>query len=78
MPYVLRRVDKDDYVALVIELGLKQQWRVKNNGSDAWLGHLNALFTLVGFILLAAAYVPGNRLKAKIGHPMVAGVKIWA
>ena len=43
MPYVLRRVDKDDYVALVIELGLKQQWRVKNNGSDAWLGHLNSL-----------------------------------
>jgi uncharacterized membrane protein len=46
--------------------------------SPAWLGHLNALFTLVGFILLAAAYVPGNRIKAKIGHPMVAGVKIWA
>lgn len=44
----------------------------------AWLAHLNALFTLIGFILLAAAYVPGNRIKAKIGHPMVAGVKIWA
>lgn len=44
----------------------------------AWLAHLNALFTLIGFILLVAAYVPGNRIKAKIGHPMVAGVKIWA
>lgn len=46
--------------------------------TPSWLGHLNALFTLVAFILLAAAYVPGNRLRAKIGHPMVAGTKIWA
>lgn len=44
----------------------------------AWLGHLNALFTLIAFILLAAAYVPGNRIRARIGHPMVAGTKIWA
>lgn len=44
----------------------------------AWLQHLNALFTLVGFVLIAAAYVPGNRIRAKLGHPMLAGVKIWA
>lgn len=43
-----------------------------------WLKHLNALFTLVAFVLVAAAYVPRNHLKAKIGHPMVAGVKLWA
>ena len=30
------------------------------------------------FILLVAAYLPGSHIKAKIGHPMVAGVKIWA
>lgn len=46
--------------------------------APAWLGHLNALFSLAGFVLVAAAYVPGNRIKAKLGHPMVAGVKIWA
>jgi uncharacterized membrane protein len=44
----------------------------------AWLRHLNALFTLVAFVLIAAAYVPRNHLKAKIGHPMLAGVKLWA
>ncbi len=44
----------------------------------AWLRHLNILFTLVAFILITAAYVPGNHLKAKIGHPMLAGVKAWA
>ncbi|MDE2053923.1 MAG: NnrU family protein [Xanthomonadaceae bacterium] len=43
-----------------------------------WLKHLNALFTLIAFVLVAAAYVPRNHLKAKIGHPMVAGVKLWA
>ena len=43
-----------------------------------WTRHLAALLVLVSFILITAAYVPGNRFKAKIGHPMVAGVKIWA
>lgn len=42
------------------------------------LKHANALFTLVAFILLAAAYVPHNHIKAKIGHPMLAGTKLWA
>ena len=39
---------------------------------------LNALFTLVAFVLVTAAYVPGNHAKAAIGHPMLAGVKAWA
>jgi len=40
--------------------------------------HLASLFTLAAFVLLAAAYVPRNRIKAAIGHPMVVGVKLWA
>ncbi len=43
-----------------------------------WTRHLAALLTLPAFILLAAAYVPGNRIKARVGHPMVLGVKVWA
>ncbi|MCC7313077.1 MAG: NnrU family protein, partial [Sulfuritalea sp.] len=43
-----------------------------------WTRHLAALLTLPAFILLVAAYLPGSHIKAKIGHPMVAGVKIWA
>jgi len=42
------------------------------------LRHLNALFTLIAFVLLAAAYVPRNHLKARLGHPMLLGVKVWA
>ena len=40
--------------------------------------HLAALLTLGSFILLAAAYVPGNAIKARLHHPMLAGVKLWA
>jgi uncharacterized membrane protein len=43
-----------------------------------WTRHLAALLTVPAFILLVAAYLPGSHIKAKIGHPMVAGVKIWA
>jgi uncharacterized membrane protein len=43
-----------------------------------WTRHLAALLTLPAFILIVAAYVPGNRLKAAVGHPMIAGVKVWA
>ena len=43
-----------------------------------WTRHLAALLTLPAFVLLAAAYIPGTRIKARVGHPMVLGVKIWA
>ncbi len=43
-----------------------------------WARHMAALLTLVAFVLLAAAYVPGNGIKARLHHPMVLGVKVWA
>ena len=43
-----------------------------------WTRHLAALLTIPAFILLVAAYVPGTRIKMKVGQPMVASVKIWA
>ncbi len=43
-----------------------------------WARHTAALFTLPAFVLLAAAYVPGTRIKAAVGHPMVAGTVLWA
>lgn len=42
------------------------------------LRHLVALLMLPSFILLVAAYVPSNHLKARLGHPMLMAVKIWA
>lgn len=43
-----------------------------------WARHLASLLTLVALILVAAAYVPRNGLKARLRHPMVLGVKTWA
>ena len=43
-----------------------------------WTRHLAALLTIPAFILLVAAYFPGNMIKAKLHHPMVLGVKVWA
>lgn len=43
-----------------------------------WSRHLAALLVLVAFWLITAAYVPRNHFKAALGHPMVAGVKVWA
>lgn len=40
--------------------------------------HLASLLTLLAFVLLAAAYVPGNAIKARVHHPMVLSVKTWA
>jgi uncharacterized membrane protein len=40
--------------------------------------HLTSLLTLLSFVLVAAAYVPRNHIKARLGHPMLAGAKLWA
>jgi len=46
--------------------------------SPNWMRHVTALLMMVAFVLLAAAYVPGNWFKARLHHPMVLGVKVWA
>ena len=43
-----------------------------------WTRHLAVLLVWPAFILLTAAYVPGTRIKAKLHHPMLLGIKIWA
>lgn len=44
----------------------------------AFMKHIGSVLLLVAFVFLAAAYVPGNSIKAKLGHPMILGVKTWA
>ena len=40
--------------------------------------HVVFLLMLVSLVLLAAAYVPGNAIRARLHHPMVLSVKVWA
>ncbi|UJJ30109.1 NnrU family protein [Halopseudomonas maritima] len=46
--------------------------------SPVWTRHLAALLTIPAFILIVATYIPGSCIKARIGHPMLLGVKFWA
>ncbi len=40
--------------------------------------HAASLLTLIAFVLLAAAYIPGNAILHKLKHPMTLAVKVWA
>lgn len=66
------------FVLLCWGFGLARQQPVLLYVPPLPLRHLNALFTLLAFVLVAAAYIPRNHLKAKFGHPMLLGVKAWA
>ena len=63
---------------IVWGFGLARQQPVVLWVSPTGMRHAAALLTLIAFVLLAAAYVPRNALKARLHHPMVLGVKVWA
>jgi uncharacterized membrane protein len=66
------------FVLIVIGYGAARQSPVVLYTPPIWTRHVAALLTLPAFVLLAAAYVQPNAIKRAIGHPMVAGVKVWA
>jgi uncharacterized membrane protein len=66
------------FVAIVYGYGQARLEPTVLWASPLWVKHLAALLTLVAFVLLAGAYVPGNGIKARLHHPMVLGVKVWA
>jgi len=63
---------------IVWGFGLVRQAPVQLWSPPTGMRHLAGLLTLLAFVLLAAAYVPGNQIKARVHHPMVAAVKLWA
>ena len=42
------------------------------------MAHATAALMWVSMVLLAAAQIPRNAIKARLRHPMVLGVKVWA
>ena len=46
--------------------------------SPPGMKHAAALLMLLASVLLVSAFAPGNHVKARVGHPMVLGVKTWA
>jgi uncharacterized membrane protein len=66
------------FALLVWGYGLARQQPVVLWTPPTAMRHVAALLTLVSFVFLAAAYVPRNAIKARLRHPMVLGVKVWA
>jgi uncharacterized membrane protein len=66
------------FVLIVWGFALARQQPTLLYAPPTALRHANALFTLIAFVLVAAAYVPRNHIKAAVGHPMLAGTKVWA
>lgn len=66
------------FVLLVHGYGLSREAPVDLWMPPRWTRHLAALLTLPAFVLIAAAYIPGTRIKASLKHPMILGVKAWA
>ena len=66
------------FVLICWGFGLARQHPVVLYVPPLALIHLNALFTLIAFVLFFAARVPRNHFKARLGHPQVLAVKVWA
>jgi uncharacterized membrane protein len=66
------------FVLLVWGYGQARQQPVALWSPPVAMRHIASLLVLVSFVLLAAAYVPGNGIKAKLHHPMTLAVKVWA
>jgi uncharacterized membrane protein len=63
---------------IVIGFGAARQQPVLVWVPPIWTRHLASLLVLVSLVMLMAAYVPGNHVKAALKHPMILGVKVWA
>lgn len=66
------------FVLLVWGYGQARQQGVVLFDPPVFMRHITSLLMLLSFVLLSAAYVPGNHIKARLGHPMIIGVKVWA
>ena len=65
-------------VLVVWGFALARQQPVQSWAPPFFTRHIAWLLTLVAFIFLAAAYVPGNAIRARVHHPMVLAVMFWA
>lgn len=66
------------FALLVWGYGLARQQPTVLWAPPLAMKHVAALLTLISFVMLAGAYVPGNAIKAKLHHPMTLAIKVWA
>jgi uncharacterized membrane protein len=66
------------FVLICVGFGQARQQPVVLWSPPRWTHDVAALLTLVAFVLVTAAYVPANGIKARAKDPMILGVKSWA
>ena len=66
------------FVLIIWGYGIARQDPVLLWISPMWLQHLAILLNLIAFVLFAAYLMPSGYLKARLGHPMLLSVKVWA
>ena len=66
------------FVLIVVGFGQARRAPVLLWTPPPWTHGVAMALTMLAFILVAAAYVPGNGIKARLGDPMILGVKSWA
>ena len=66
------------FVLIIWGYGMARQDPVLLWISPKWLHDVAILLNLVAFVLFAAYLVPAGWLKARLGHPMILSVKVWA
>jgi uncharacterized membrane protein len=66
------------FVLIIWGYGQARQAPIQLYTPPAWAPPVVAVLMLISLVLIVAANVPGNHFKQKIGHPMLAGTKVWA
>ena len=66
------------FLLVIYGFGVARETPVLLWTPPAGMRHLTFLLTLISMVLLVAAYVPRNSIRARLHHPMVLSVKVWA
>ena len=66
------------FVLIIVGYGAARAQPVLLWVPPVWTRHVAALLNLVALVMIVAAYVPRNQIKARLKHPMILGVKVWA
>lgn len=66
------------FVLVVWGFGLARRNPVYLWEAPMGMRHLAGALMMIAFVLLVATYVPRNSIKARLHHPMVLSIQVWA
>ena len=66
------------FVLIIWGFGQARQASVAVWDPPAWGPQMTTWLTLPAFVLIVAGNLPGTKMKAALGHPMVLGTMLWA